>query len=234
MSDREDAAAGRLRGDALVEVVIGTLRDRGEMERIFGRGGPVGLAPERVEALALPGNKPLPPSLRRWLAFDAGALGLVDDPARPAFDPRPLWEHMEEALPGWGSSFESIGAKALPEPCLLFVGSGEARELLYLGQPDEHGELPIFRAGVDDLPLVELVDPGLDVLLARRFGVIDWPGSLFAHAVLGAAMREQALHNFQGYKRCDEVGVETERVEGAPAPPAPGARPQKKKSAKRR
>ncbi|WP_437305820.1 hypothetical protein [Sorangium sp. So ce388] len=215
-SRAEDAAAGRLRGEALVDYVIETLQAGGQVDRRrFGKAGPTPLPPDRLAGLTLDKKgRPLPPSLRRWLAFSALDLGFIEDVSRPALRGLPIVKAAEAAFPGWGDSFREGFKDVLPGSCLLFKGDGESRHFLYAGEPDTLGEYPIFQMSIDDFPFVALDCPGLDVFLAQRYGVLSYRDDLFKHDVLGASMREQALLNFGGYRSYDfPAGVTNRRID---------------------
>ncbi|MFE2147991.1 hypothetical protein ACFXA3_40800, partial [Streptomyces sp. NPDC059456] len=84
---------------------------------------PVPLAPEVIDRLRLPGGRPLPPSLRRWLAFDGSWLadaGWYEDAREPAFGDRGLgataqWMYGDDGvMAGMFADFETL----LPAVCL--------------------------------------------------------------------------------------------------------------------
>ncbi|MER5641093.1 hypothetical protein ABT095_29590 [Kitasatospora sp. NPDC002227] len=162
---------------------------------------PQPLAPEVLESLRLPGGRPLPPSLRRWLEFDGSWLADLEwyeDGQEPVFDARALGETAERM---YGSDGVMVGMFAeferlLPSPCLPLVGGSDSRRLLYLGSPDSTGEYPVLVTDIDDLPYVAVMYPGLDVYLADLAGVIDLDFDTYTglseHPVYGARMREHA------------------------------------------
>ena len=53
-------------------------------------GTPTPIVPEVLEKLTFPDGKPLPPSLKQWLAFDAACLGLFSDLANLVITPLSL------------------------------------------------------------------------------------------------------------------------------------------------
>ncbi|MFJ9457773.1 hypothetical protein ACIRST_22155 [Kitasatospora sp. NPDC101447] len=150
-------------------------------------GQPRPVPPGVLAGAVFPSGRPLPPSLRRWLAFDSGLLrrfgwfaedggsgggsgngersgdGLV-------FTPRPLGEiAAAEFGEGWGLPFGALSERF--DECFLLPGGSDSRRVLATGAADEHGEYPVFALDVDDLPCIELMYPGLDVYLADTAGL---------------------------------------------------------------
>jgi hypothetical protein len=138
---------------------------------------PVPLPPDVIDALRLPGDRPLPPSVRKWLAYDASwfaAIGWYDDPRAPSFEGMSLsaattYMYGEDVWEDHFRAFETL----LPGPCLPLVGGSDSRRLLYLGEPDATGEYPVLVTDVDDVPYVAVMYPGLDVYLAELAGVVE-------------------------------------------------------------
>ncbi|MEV7420146.1 hypothetical protein [Streptomyces sp. NPDC089919] len=196
-STRED-----MHGAALVDRVIDRVRTAGwPTSDAPDLTGPVPLAAGVMDRLRLPGGRPLPPSLRRWLAFDASWLaeiGWYEDPGAPELDARGLGGTAArmygsgDGLVGMLGDFEQL----LPAPCLPLVGGSDSRRLLYLGEPDSTGEYPVLVTDIDDLPYVAVMYPGLDVYLADLAGVVDLDfdtyTSLAEHPAYAARMREHA------------------------------------------
>ncbi|SDT82872.1 hypothetical protein SAMN05216371_7679 [Streptomyces sp. TLI_053] len=123
-----------------------------------------------------PSGRPLPPSLRRWLAFDTGLLrrfGWLDEDDR--FTPRPLGELARDELGElWGSCFDGVSDRF--DECFLLPGGSDSRRVLVTGAGDAHGEYPVLALDVDDIPCVELMYPGLDVYLAATCGLLTVEG----------------------------------------------------------
>jgi hypothetical protein len=165
----------RLRGVALVDAVIERVR-RGDGDIKVALPDPV--PPQALDALTFPGGVPLPPSLRRWLAFDASWLeaecaywGGASD---PVFRTGSIGDAVRETLETGDSyvqeafTFEQfLDATALP----LDYGSESVR-MLVLTNPDEHGEYPVMCADIDDVPCMYLTDLGFDTWLAGQAGLI--------------------------------------------------------------
>ncbi|MFD9124618.1 hypothetical protein [Kitasatospora sp. NPDC059571] len=170
----------------------------------------VPLPPDVLDALTLPDGRPLPPSLRRWLAFDASwlaAIGWYADPAAPRFDAGTLSAtvaRMFEFGPAdsvWRDSFAEFET-LLPGLCLPLVGGCDSRRFLYLGEPDSHGEYPVLVADMDDIPYVGVEYPGLDVYLAVEAGLAlddtdawDDPAE---HPEYGPRMQQHAIQTGLG------------------------------------
>ncbi|WP_437650840.1 tetratricopeptide repeat protein [Sorangium sp. So ce362] len=158
--------AARLRGRALVAKVI---------EAIAGTDAiadPRPVPAAKLKKLTFPCKKPLSPGLAAFLAFDASFLGLFEDPEAPRFAPRTLRQIAEaEFDPMLAGMFEGI-EEALPgEAYLLGAQDGEARDVLYVGEPDAAGEYPVLEMRVDP-PGVRVAYPGVDVYLAHLFEVV--------------------------------------------------------------
>ncbi|MER6364077.1 hypothetical protein [Kitasatospora sp. NPDC001527] len=175
-------------------------------------GEPEPLPAGLLAGAVFPSGRPLPPSLRRWLAFDAGLLrrfGWLDGAGR--FTPRSLGDLARDELGDlWGSCFATVSDRF--DECFLLPGGSDSRRVLATGAGDEHGEYPVFALDVDDIPSVELMYPGLDVYLADTSGVItvDLDGYsclardgvyarrmlTHAHRVFGGRFAEECLPDF--------------------------------------
>jgi hypothetical protein len=168
---------------------------------------PVPVPPEVIAGLRLPGGRPLPPSLRRWLAFDGSwlaAIGWYDDPRHPVFEGRTLGEAAAYAYGESGPLVEMFTAfeALLPQRCFPLVGGSDSRRLLYAGEPDASGEYPVLVTDIDDMPYVAVMYPGLDVYLAELAGVIELDlaeyTGLIDHEEYGARTREHAARTGLG------------------------------------
>ncbi|MFG2196002.1 hypothetical protein [Streptomyces sp. NPDC048639] len=201
-----------LHGAPLVERVIDRVT-RGGFGGFCGTprlDTPIPLPARVVADLRMPEGRPLPPSLRRWLEFDASWLaeiGWYPDPAAPVLEGDSLSETADEMY-GFGrrehhwtemfAEFETL----LPDRCFPLVGGADSRRLLYAGEPDSLGEYPVLVTDIDDLPYVGVMYPGLDVYLAHEAGVIDLDFDTYTglvdHPVYGARMREHATRTGLG------------------------------------
>lgn len=217
---RPVTAEGRpVRGAALVELAIAAIEGAGA-RKVLGHA-PEGLSEEALAKLTFPGGKPLPPSLRRWLAYDARWLDWFADLTRPSlpvvgFHQMMVEQFDEQMADVWDFS------DMLPEHCYCVPGGSDSRRFLYVGQADEAGEYPILLVDTDDVPFVCVEYPGFDVYLASTFDAIELRGEevysgLFSDPLYGPAMVQQARLNLHGFKCFDHGGGDTAHVDGARA-----------------
>ncbi|MFE7490070.1 hypothetical protein [Kitasatospora sp. NPDC057541] len=209
-SDAHDGAHDDAHGVALTERAIAAVAadphrpilDYGPWAGPWLTGAPEPMAPGPLASAVFPSGRPLPPSLRRWLAFDAGLLrrfGWLDGDGR--FTPRSLGDLARaEFGDGWGSCFDTVSDRF--DECFLLPGGSDSRRVLATGVGDEHGEYPVFALDIDDIPCVELMYPGLDVYLADTSGVLtvelDGYSRLAEDGVYARRMRTHALRVFRG------------------------------------
>jgi hypothetical protein len=200
------------RGVPLVELAI---------ERIVahrGSGARQGLSEKQIAELAFPGGRPLPPSLARFLAFDAEYLGVLEgNPPRLRFRSfmdmiRELKDFVTPEL------YEVYTKKVFTQPCLSLPAGSERTRFLYAGKPDAYGEYPIFALDLAEAPYVAMSQPGLDVYLAE--GVLsELTGHGYAddqdfNGVYGPDLVDQARRNFHGFVSIDMLQRYTEHVDG--------------------
>jgi hypothetical protein len=166
---------------------------------------PMPLAPDILEMLTFSNGKPLPPSLKLWLAFDAKSLGLFTDLDHLVTTPRSI---SEEA----GPAFNTMQRMMLPDASyILYPGSGDTSWFfLYTGQTDDEGEYPIFVGDIDDQYFVKLFAPNFAIWLADRHGILDSDQPEYA-----ALMQKQSDLNFHGYHYCEIYG-EAVSMDGTP------------------
>jgi hypothetical protein len=213
-------------GIALVDLVIDRVRlDPYSITvlRQYPLLAPAPLAPQAIAALALPSGKSLPPSLLRWLAFDATWLaqfGWLTTRDHPQLTPRRLEEVVADGLEytGWAQDFRRLGDRF--DECFLLPPFGEETcRILVASEPDDWGEYPILVADVDDTPVLDLVYPGFDVYLAsiarlpipqRRDADVTWT-TLFALPPYRQRLTTHAQRLFSGHR---EVLADTQRPEG--------------------
>jgi hypothetical protein len=207
-----------LRGEALVDLVL---------EKISEEGGgllgmvqvaveePEGLTPEELAGLSLPGGRPLPPSLAKLLAHDQDFLDVLedDDDGKLALSFRSFKDMMAEQFDDETADNADF-TDVLPGQCLLLSGDNESRRFMYVGEPDGFGEYPVFVVDIDDIPVVTIEYPGLDVFLADGVteDIATEDGDGFEHPVYGPMLADQARRNFAGWKRYDLAGETNERV----------------------
>jgi hypothetical protein len=208
------------RGLELVEQVIASIDGDGGV--LGGCGIPdhpaTPLPADQLAALVLPNNRPLPPSLARFLAYDASYLGVLEGtPPRLAF--RTFRAMMAEQFDPQLAEIAEFG-DMLPGHCLVIPGGSDSRRFMYVGEPDPHGEYPVFVVDTDDVPYVCLAYPGLDVYLADGIVRDVIKGTYtdgFDDKVLGPMLADQARRNFGGFKSLDLQNADTEHLDGPDA-----------------
>lgn len=162
------------RGAELVDLVIAHVRC-GACTLAIPEPRPV--PGELLDRLAFADGTPLPPSLRRWLAFDAawlaaatGLMPAVDTARLPgAF----LLDLVAQQWPehDLAATFADL-ATALPARAVLLDRDETAFRALYLGSPDKHGEYPVLSIDIDDPPPIVSADhAGFDLWLAAMAGL---------------------------------------------------------------
>ncbi|KYF49762.1 hypothetical protein BE04_24715 [Sorangium cellulosum] len=150
--------------------------------------------------MTLGGGAPLPPSLRRWLAFDAKLFpSLIETPEHPALKPRRLPEIIN---PAWAPSFENLAREILTGECYVLAEGSDSTYALYAGKEDGLGEYPVLDVRIDDEPGAALLAPGFDVWLAWRMNALDLGGArnLFDYEPYAPSMEEQARLNLAGHR----------------------------------
>jgi len=178
-------------GADLIDLVIARVRE--DPHCISGFCGdhplphPQPLAPEVIAQLAFPSGKPLPPSLKRWLAFDAGWLerfGWFSSLEPPTFSPHSIGQIADDEF---GRDYELIKQitgtegdlnfyagldERLPE-CFLLPEGSDSRRIFAVTEPDEMGEYPVMVIDEDDVPYAAVMYPGFDVYMANLAGLLD-------------------------------------------------------------
>ena len=211
-------------GVALIDLVIE--RVRADPTAIAGFCGdrplqrPEPLDAETLERLTFPSGRPLPPSLLRWLAFDASwlrELGWFASDGELRFTPRPLHEVVRDEFDSplgelgegvaniyqsmWGEFYAPIGQR-LPECFLLPGGSDSRRIYAVTDQPDSLGEYPVLVIDTDDMPFLGVMYPGFDVFMGDEAGLcqLDFPTyeGLFDDNRYAARLNEHARHLLGG------------------------------------
>lgn len=179
---------------------------------------PKPLAPEVVARMTFPSGRPLPPSLKRWLDFDAGWLadiGWFSSPGSslepPVFTPRRIDEIVADEFEQlWGEMYEPLGARL--DECFLLPGGSDSRRIYAVtGTPDSLGEYPVLVIDTDDLPYAAVMYPGFDVFMADEAGFdihqMDTYEGLFEDKRYAPRLNEHARHLFNG-KPGIEIGEE--------------------------
>ncbi len=185
MSKRETSRAQSIetQGIDLIELVIA--RVRADPTAIAGFCGdsplpnPQPMSPETLANLTFPSGLPLPPSLKRWLAFDASWLaefGWFAEDAPGVFTPRRIDEIVTAEFDElWGQMYDPLADRF--GECFLLPGGSDSRRIFAVtGQPDVLGEYPVLVIDTDDLPYAAVMYPGFDVFMSDEAGV---PGATF-------------------------------------------------------
>ena len=213
-----------LRGDALVDSVLAKIEEEGGGLLGLVQGAtdePEGLTPEELAGLTLPGGRPLPPSLAKFLAYDQDFLDVLedDDDGTLALSFRTFKDMMAEQFDeetAENADFTNV----LPGQCLVLPGEGASRRFMYVGEPDTFGEYPVFVVDIEDIPFVAIEYPGLDVFLADGVSEVildEDVHNCFAHPVYGPMLENQARRNFDGWKVYDVGGEDSEHLDGPEA-----------------
>jgi hypothetical protein len=160
-----------------------------------------------IARLTFPSGKPLPPSLKRWLAFDAGwlfDLGWFSSLEEPAFAPRSIAQIVrDEFHEPWGEIYEPL-ADHFAE-CFLLPGGSDQRRIYAVTEPDVVGEYPVLVVDTDDQPWVAVTYPGFDVFIAYLTGysIRDFKTSLFEDERYASRMNDHAHRLFGGKEAID-------------------------------
>ncbi|MFI1052702.1 hypothetical protein [Streptomyces griseoruber] len=170
------------------------------------------MAEDELAEAVFPSGRPLPPSLRAWLAYDTGLLERHGWFAPDgSFAPRPLDELVGDEMGDfWGNEFGWLSGRL--SECFLLPGGSDSRRILAVTEPDQEGEYPVLALDLDDMPYLGLMYPGFDVYLADTAGLLDLGGrktytDLIDHAVYGPRMRRHAAQCFAG-EACVEYPFE--------------------------
>ncbi len=165
------------------------------------------MAEDVLARAAFPSGRPLPPSLRAWLAYDTSLLVrhgwfTPDGPDGGEFAPRPIDRLVGEEMGDfWGAEFAWLAGRF--SECFLLPGGSDSRRVLAVTEPDEEGEYPVFALDLDDMPYLGLMYPGFDVYLADTADLLGLPEretytDLIGHPTYGPRMRRHAARCFAG------------------------------------
>ena len=136
-----------------------------------------------LDGLTFPSGKPLPPSLKRWLAFDGSwlqSLGWFSSLAGPIFTPRTLGQiadaeygpYMRQVATLAGMEEGDLNFYSLLDPlfpeCFLLPQGTDSRRIFAVTEPDDMGEYPVLVIDEDDVSYVAVMYPGFDVYYGRR------------------------------------------------------------------
>jgi hypothetical protein len=186
------------RGTGLVELAIAADRERRDPT-----DPPRPLTRAPIDQLAMPDGREIPASLARWLADDT--LDIFEG-KQPTLRWRSFADMMREQFDAeTAQQFADFG-KLLTGKCLALPDGSDSRRFLYAGQPDGHGEYPIFVVDTDELPWVGLAYPGFDAYIAegRVANVItgDYLDA-WQHQHWAPYLEHHARANFRGFKALD-------------------------------
>jgi len=186
---------------------------------------PKPLAQEVIARLTFPSGRQAPPSLKRWLAFDAGwlaDLGWFSLPASPLeppdFTPRRIDEIVTDEFDElWGGMYEPLGARL--DECFLLPGGSDSRRIYAVtNAPDSLGEYPVLVIDTDDLPYAAVMYPGFDVFMADEAGFalhdMGTYEDLFDDKRYAPRLNEHARHIFNGKQGIEIMDEEWGEVEG--------------------
>lgn len=198
-----------LQGAALIDHITAIIRtDPARVSGFYGADAfrhPRPLIASALATLTFPGGRPLAPSLKRWLAFDASwlrCLGWFSSPPDTtlALAPRPLDELLEAECDCWADTFAPLSRRF--SQCLLLPGSDTHQYVYAVCEPDATGEYPVLLVETGDIPYVGVIYPGFDVYMAAETGldpsIGDSAGAIRADPRFAARMRQHADHLFHG------------------------------------
>ena len=172
-----------LRGVALVDAA---LAHRKRKRQKF-----VGTPAVELAAMSL-GDRPLSPSLERWLAADATMFRLGK--------PTTLVEMVRNDFGDqWASMYAEL-APMLPAPIIVFEGWGsDSRRFVYLGKTDALGEYTVMTIDTDDTPFLCVNGP-VDVWLSQQAGYLE-EEKVYGHVppAYKATQKAHAALNFHGH-----------------------------------
>ena len=212
-------------GAVLVERVVAAVEadSGGELLQFDGwdfADGPWVDEPRRpmpAELLAearFPSGRALPPSLRRWLAFDTGMLrkyGWLSGSYQ--FTPLTFGAFcIRRYGEDWGGYFERAPMAERFTECFLLPGGADSCRVLVTDYVDEYGEYPVLALDVDDVPCATLMYPGFDVFLAHKADMVEMPprmgyAGLARHPDFAARMATHAGRCFGGSVEEDCFGA---------------------------
>jgi ankyrin repeat protein len=209
------------RGVALIEQVIARVEASKASAVEVSDARPI--APAALKKLAFSNGAPLPPSLRRWLAFDGAWLmrtfGWPDDLDTPVLQvssvAKLVKDHLQSEL--W-RAFSKL-PKPLPSAEAIALDAGsESMRFLFLGLPDDDGEYPVLNLDVDDMPVIGFESAGFDTWLARMAGVPIGDEAAARRRIFGKREELECTH----FNEDDDEAAEPEPV--APKPRKSGAK----------
>ena len=201
-----------MRGSGLVELAIAADRERRDPSN-----PPHPMRRAQIDLLEMPGGGEIPQSLATWLAYDALDI-FAGNPEAPHLKWQSFGEMMQEQFDDEiAAQFADFG-KLLTGKCLVLPGGSDSRRFMYAGNPDAHGEYPVFIVDTDELPWVGLAYPGFDAYIADGLVanvITDTYMDAWQHDHWAPHLEHHARANFGGFKALDYQ--DPEHVDGAPA-----------------
>ena len=197
--ERPRLAPRGLRGTSLVDHVIEEIRSGRIPLHGVTSPTPSPLPVEYLANLRVADDRRPPPSLMRWLGFEASFFReLISAADPPVLMSKPL---AEVVAPPFGELFEHSLGRLLPGVLYPLTTGSDATWALYVGPPDSLGEYPVLELSIADEPTLSLAAPGFDVWLAMRMRMLDLEGrrDLFETSY-GPAMSEHARLNLAGHQ----------------------------------
>jgi len=176
---------------------------------------------ELLAAATFPSGRALPPSLRRWLAFDTGMLrkyGWLDSAHR--FTPLHFGEFCARRYGDeWARYFERSPMAERFTECFLLPGGADSCRMFVTDSVDEHGEYPVLALDIDDLPDATLMYSGFGVFLAENAGIVKMPphmgyAALAKHPDFAGRMTTHAEQCFAGSLEEDCFGAQSKNYFG--------------------
>jgi hypothetical protein len=201
-----------MRGSGLVELAIAADRERRDPAH-----PPRPMRRAQIDLLEMPSGDEIPQSLAAWLAYDALDI-FAGNPEAPHLNWQSFGEMMQEEFDDEiAAQFADFG-KLLTGKCLVLPGGSDSRRFMYAGNPDAHGEYPVFIVDTDELPWVGLAYPGFDAYIADGLVanvITDTYMDAWQHDHWAPHLEHHARANFGGFKALDYQ--DPEHVDGAPA-----------------
>ncbi len=131
------------------------------------------LSDAEVKAFEQAANAAMSPALFAVLSVDAGAVardyGWFDK--KMQFQARPFAELVAEHAGPFASFYESLFERFPGKAIIGEEYDGEWFNVIYFGDPDEHGEYPVLFFHFRDEPYVNIQHAGTDVWLAFAHGM---------------------------------------------------------------
>lgn len=187
--------------EALVdEVIAAVLAGRARIEVVEARP----LSAKVLGQLTFSNGGPLPPSLRRWLGFDAGWLARdfgLSRRVRRRLPVQTIAKAVDEAGlggGGWGSTVGTLRAAGIDAAVWPLDCGSDSMRVLYVGARDETGEYPVLTIDVGDTPQVEVLHTSWAEWLAAEAGVGEQRPPVGGVNLGGASVVELIGEQWQG------------------------------------